>query len=182
MQTHFWKYYCPWYITVSMYNIVILWNIISRFFCQMTIIFFVRNSAILWWRSQLYVWPSRASSRVYLNYSRLHLTCAKFMQNFASQYLIPQQCTSPNINWVLLFKTGKIFPRLVLGRIVQTFVTFHVSPSIVPSLLWNAFSWRSYLIVEVKLVLPTTLAKRDLIWWVASPQYPHFTEFQLISN
>ena len=113
MQTHFWKYYCPWYITVSMYYIVILWNIISRFFCQMTIIFFVRNSAILWWRSQLYVWPSRASSRVPLNYSRLHLTCAKFMQNFASQYLIPQQCTFPNINWVLLFKTGKIFRKLV---------------------------------------------------------------------
>ena len=72
--------------------------------------------------------PSQVMPCVSRIYSKLHLNSAKFMQNFASQYLIPQQCTSPNINWVLLFKTGKIFPRLVLGRIVQTFVTFHVSP------------------------------------------------------
>ena len=39
----------------------------------------------------------------------------KILANFCgSQYLIPSLwCTFQNINWVLLFKTGKIFPKLV---------------------------------------------------------------------
>ena len=60
--------------------------------------------------------PSRALSCVFLSLFKAasDLPCKIPAKFCGSQYLIPLLwCTFPNINWVLLFKTGKIFPKLV---------------------------------------------------------------------